>query len=286
MFNSSTSARPKTRWRPSVSFWIVAAIVLLLILIFGTAGGFGFVLLILALTAIITGLYSLFFKRRSWVGIPHRKSALFVAGSGIVAFLVAGVVIGASADSKETSTKSALVASSAQPSAATAAPTSPANSACLTARETQKFGDELLVCTMGSNQRLVWMTEDESKKAVALKAAADKAAADKAAADKLAADKAAADKLAADKAVADKLAADKVAADQAAAAAAAAAQEAANQAAQQAQAPAAPAAPSTVSGYVTAGAFCSGNGGVGVSKTGKAMVCAPASDGRLRWRSA
>ncbi|MBC2681126.1 hypothetical protein GSS87_01635 [Corynebacterium sp. 4HC-13] len=32
------------------------------------------------------------------------------------------------------------------------------------------------------------------------------------------------------------------------------------------------------------GAFC--NGGTGVSSTGKPMVCAPASDGRMRWQSA
>ncbi|WP_193313270.1 hypothetical protein [Arthrobacter koreensis] len=31
------------------------------------------------------------------------------------------------------------------------------------------------------------------------------------------------------------------------------------------------------------GAFCSG--GVGVTKTGKPMICAPAADGRMRWIS-
>lgn len=285
MLDSSNSVRPKSRWRPSLSFWIVAAVVLLLVIIFAAAGGVGFVLLILGLVALITGLYALLFKRRSWVGLPHRKSAMLVAGAGIAAFLVGFVVIGVSAASTGTVNKSALVASSQQSASASASPSSPANSACTTAKETTKHNDELFVCTVGSDTKLVWLSEAESKKVVALKAAADKAAADKVAADKAAADKVAADKAAADKAAADKLAADQaaaVAAQQAAdQAAAAAAQQAANQAAQQAPVPAAPA---PVSGYVTAGAFC--GGGVGVSKTGKAMICAPASDGRLRWRSA
>lgn len=42
--------------------------------------------------------------------------------------------------------------------------------------------------------------------------------------------------------------------------------------------------PATGGGFVHPGAFCSG--GTGVSKTGKAMVCAPGADGKNRWRSA
>lgn len=42
--------------------------------------------------------------------------------------------------------------------------------------------------------------------------------------------------------------------------------------------------PATGGGFVHPGAFCSG--GSGVSKTGKAMVCAPGADGKNRWRSA
>ncbi|CAB0639118.1 hypothetical protein CIP107575_00730 [Corynebacterium diphtheriae] len=37
-------------------------------------------------------------------------------------------------------------------------------------------------------------------------------------------------------------------------------------------------------GTVHPGAFC--NGGTGVSKTGKPMICAPATDGRNRWQAA
>lgn len=42
-------------------------------------------------------------------------------------------------------------------------------------------------------------------------------------------------------------------------------------------------APETA-GTVHPGAFC--DGGTGVSKTGKPMICAPAADGRNRWQAA
>lgn len=211
---SSVTARLKQR---SKSFWIVAALVLLLVIFFAASAGFAGVLIILGIVALITGLYALIFKRQSWVGLPHRKSAGLVAAAGVVAFMVGGGVAGATATPESVPEKSALVASSKPSPSATPTATSPANSPCTTAGESRKYDDKLFICTMGSNERLAWLNETESKRVVALKVAADKAAADKLAADKVAADKAAADKLAA-----DKVAADKLAAEQAAAAAAAA----------------------------------------------------------------
>jgi len=278
----SAAARPERHWQPTKLFWIVAAMVLLLVVLFAASAGFGGVLFILGIVAVITGLYALLFKRQSWVGLPHRKSAGLVAASGVVAFIVGAGVAAAGAAPGGVPDKTALAATS-QSATATPTATSPAKSSCLTSDETRKYNDELFICTMGSDQRLVWLAESESKRVVALKAAADKAAADKAAADKAAADKAAADKAAADKAAADKAAADKAAADKAAAQIAAD-KAAADKAARAPVAPVAPAAPAPAAGYVSPGAFCSG--GTGVSKTGKAMICAPASDGRLRWRSA
>lgn len=218
---SKVSPRPRITWRPTVLFWIVAAIVFLLVLLFAAVGGFGAVLVILGIVALVTGLYALLFKRRSWVGLPHRKSALLVAASGIALFLVGGIVAGATASSTGSQNKAALVAASASASAtptATPTATNPTKTACLTAGEKKTYNNDVLICTMGADQRLVWLPEAESKVIVA-KAAADKLAAEKAAADKVAADKAAADKVAADKAAADKAAADKAAADKAAAAA-------------------------------------------------------------------
>ncbi|MDQ0030814.1 DUF3761 domain-containing protein [Arthrobacter bambusae] len=234
----SAVARPKRRWQPSKSFWIVAALVLLLAILFTASSGFGGFLFLLGLVAVITGLYALIFKRQSWVGLPHRKSAALVAAAGVVAFIVGAGVASATATPGSVPDKSAFGASSRESVTATPTATNPANSACLTPSETRNYNNNLFICTMGSDQRLVWLAESDSKRVVAQKAAADKAAADKvaadkAAADKAAADKAAADKVAADKAAADKAAADKVAADKATADKAAADALAAQQAADQ-----------------------------------------------------
>lgn len=279
MLDSSTpSARPQRGWRPTKSFWIVAMFVLLLVLSAASSGGFGSVLVMLGIVALLTGLYALLFKRRSWVGIPHRKSAALVAGSGVIASFVGGGIVGATA--APSGSDVVVVSESSQSATATPTETNPANSTCLTEDESRTYRDEVFICTASDNE-LVWLTEAESKELVAQKQEAAKAAAEKAAKAKAAAEKVAADKLAAEKAAAAKAAADKAAADKAAADKAAdkaAAEEAARKAA---QAPA-PAAPAT--GYVHPGSFCSG--GAGVSKTGKPMVCAPGSDGRMRWQGA
>lgn len=130
--------------------------------------------------------------------------------------LMAALGLSLSACGSSPSAKSALVASQ-ESATATPTATNPANSACLTASETRKYNDDLFVCTMGYDQRLVWLSEAESKRVVDLKAAEVKAAADKVLADKAAAEKVAADKAAADRAAAEKVAADKAAADKAAA---------------------------------------------------------------------
>jgi hypothetical protein len=279
--NPYAPARPEGRWKPSVLFWIVAAVLLLVLIPFAVMGGMGMVLFLLGLVALLTGLYALLFKRRSWVGLPHRKSGGLVAVAGFVVFALGTGIVGATAAPRNETDKATLVSPVKQTASATATPTptatNPANSKCTTADATQKYNSQTYVCTMGSDQRLLWMTESDSKRILAEKAAAEKAAAEKAAAEKAAADKAAADKAAADQAAAQQAAA-----------------QAAQQAAKPAPAPAAPApvapAPAPVApapaapSYVTPGAFCSG--GTGVSKTGKPMICAPATDGRNRWQGA
>lgn len=241
--NPYAPASPQHRWKPTVLFWIVATVLLLVLIPFAVAGGLGMVLFILGLVALLTGLYAWLFRRRSWVGLPHRKSGGLVAVSGLVALIVGFGVVGATAAPRADVTKAAEV-STVQPSATrTATPTptptatNPANSTCATAAATQKYNSQTLVCTAGSDQRLVWMTESDSKKVLAEKAAADKAAAEKAAAEQAAVEKAAAEKAAADQAAAQ------AAADQAArdATARVAAEQAAAQAAKPAPAPVAPA---------------------------------------------
>lgn len=256
-------AQPQQRWKPTVLFWIVAAVLLLLLIPFALVGGLGMVLFILGLAALLTGLYAFLFKRRSWVGLPHRKSGGLVAVSGFVALILGAGVVGATAAPRVDTDKATLVSPVEQSATATATPTptptatNPANSTCATAAETRKHNNQTLICTAGSDQRLVWMSEADSQRVVAEKAAAEKAAAEKTAAEQAAAEQAAAAQAAAEKAAADKAAADQAAAQQAAAeqaAQAAAAQAAAEQATRDAAArqavpvapaPAAP-APSSV----------------------------------------
>jgi Excalibur calcium-binding domain len=248
-------ARPQQRWKPTVLFWIVAALVLLVLIPFAIAGGFGMVLFILGLVALLTGLYAFLFKRRSWVGLPHRKSGGLVAVAGFVALILGVGVVGATAAPRADTDKAALVSPVQQSTTATATPTptptatNPANSTCTTAAGTRQYNNQTFICTAGTDQRLVWMSEADSKRVLAEKAAAEKAAAEAAAAEKAAAELAAAEKAAADKAAADQAAA-QLAAEQAAAqkAAEAAAAQAAQQAAKPAPAPA-PAAPAPSSVY-------------------------------------
>ena len=259
--NPYAPARSQPRWKPTVLFWIVAAVLLLLLIPFALVGGLGMVLFILGLAALLTGLYAFLFKRRSWVGLPHRRSGALVAVSGFVARILGVGVVGATAAPRVETDNATLV--SPVKESATVAPTptptptatNPANSICSTAAATQKYNSQTLICTMGADQHLVWMTEADSKRVLAEKAAADKAAAEKAAAEQAAAEKAAAEKAAAEQAAAEQAAAEKAAADKAVAeqaAQAAAAQAAAEQAArdaaarQVAPAPVAPAVPAPV----------------------------------------
>ncbi|WP_327077657.1 excalibur calcium-binding domain-containing protein [Pseudarthrobacter siccitolerans] len=238
--NPYIPGRQQGRWKPTVLFWIVAAVLLLVLIPFAIVGGLGIVLFLLGLVALLTGLYALLFKRRSWVGLPHRKSGGLVAVAGFVVFALGSGIVGATAAPREDTDKATLVSPVQKSATATPTPTptatNPANSKCTTAAATQKYNSQTYVCTTGSDERLVWMTESDSKRVLAAKAAAEKAAAEKAAAEKAAAEQAAAEKAAAEQAAAEKAAADKAAAD-----AAAAQQAAAQQAAKPAPAPAAPA---------------------------------------------
>ena len=251
--NPYAPARPQQRWKPTVLFWIVAALVLLVLIPLAIAGGLGMVLFILGLVALLTGLYVFLFKRRSWVGLPHRKSGGLVAVAGFVALILGAGVVGATAAPQADTGKAAQVSPVQQSATPTPTPTptatNPANSACTTAAVTRKYNNQTFICTAGSDQRLVWMSEADSKRVLAEKVAADKVAAEKAAAEKAAAEQAAAEKAAADKAAADQAAA-QLAAEQAAAqkAAEAAAAQAAQQAAKPAPAPA-PAAPAPSAVY-------------------------------------
>lgn len=283
----SRPAQLSGQWRPTVSFWITAAILLLLLISSSVTSGFAGILMMLGVFALFSGLYGFIFKRRSWVGFPSRKLAGIAGASGLVVAMIGGAIAGPSvAAPGETDGVAAVAELPATPSP-TPTEKSPALAACAEAETTREHQDQVFVCTENRLGKLVWLDEETSENLVADRAAEEKAAkeaakqkaAEEAAAKEAAEKKAAAKKAAAEEAAAEKAAAEQGAAEQAAAEEAAAEQAAAERAAEEAALEQSYEAPS----YVHPGSFCSG--GTGVSKTGKAMVCAPASDGRLRWQS-
>ncbi len=252
-----------------------------LVLIFAAAGGLGAVLVLLGIIALVTALYAWLFKRRSWVGLPHAKAAKIAAGGGAALFLAGSIISGATAAPQTAAPKTPLVGSTSASISASASPTtrpsargtSPALESCDKPGSTRKFESTLYTCGHNAAETLVWLDETAAKSIADGKAAAAKVAAEKAAAEQAAT-------AAAEQESARQAAAATAAAEQAAIQQAAAEQAAAQQLAQQQ----APPQPAPAADYVHPGSFCSGGGSTGVSKTGKAMVCAPASDGRLRWQ--
>jgi hypothetical protein len=86
--------QPKSRF--GVSFWIVAAILAVIVLGNAAAGHGEAILIVLGIAAALTGLYSLIFKKRSWVGLPGRNAAMAVAIAGGAAILIGGIAASAS----------------------------------------------------------------------------------------------------------------------------------------------------------------------------------------------
>jgi hypothetical protein len=77
-----------------VSFWIVAGILTLLVLSNSLTGHGESILIILGIAAVLTGLYSLIFKKRSWAALPNRNFAIAVAVAGATALVFGGIAAG------------------------------------------------------------------------------------------------------------------------------------------------------------------------------------------------
>lgn len=240
---TNSAVTKKRQGKPSKSFLITAAIWVLLLILFAAGGKFAVGLVIFAVFAIVSALYSLLFGRPSWLGLSSRKVAGVGIGAGFVLLLVAGVIGAATVPATEpvsqvvtTTTSSA----SPSPSAKSALYTK-----CTTATDSMKESGTALICTPGDDGVLVWLTESRSKELVAERAAVKaKAEAANAAAKKIEDDRAAAVAAEAAKVAAVNAAAQKAAADEAARVAA---QQAAQQAAKKAPAPPVQAPPANVS---------------------------------------
>ncbi len=205
------------KWRPTVSFSITAAVLLLLLILFVASGAFGAYLVILGIVALLTALFGLVFKRRSWIGLRNGTAAKGTALGGVLVFVLGLVIAGTSATgSDKLEPADGTVTATPSPSASMIA-----NTECDVEDARRGVSGETYLCTEDEDGVLVWMDRDSHDEVVAAALAAQKAekeaAAAKAAEEKKAAEaarkKAAAEKAAAQKkAAAEKAAAEKKAA--------------------------------------------------------------------------
>lgn len=238
---TNSAVTKKRQGKPSRSFLITAAIWILLLILFAAGGNFAIGLVLFAVFAIMSALYSLLFGRPSWLGLPSRKVAGVGIGAGFVLLLVAGLIGSATMPAAEP------VAQVVPTTTSSASPSPSAKSAlytkCTTAAETMKESGAALTCTPGDDGALVWLTESRSKELVAERAAVKaKAEAANAAAKKIEDDRAAAVVAEAAKVAAANAAAQQAAADEAA-------RVAAQQAAKKAPAPPVQAPPAAPAAY-------------------------------------
>ena len=77
-----------------VSFWIVGGVLALLVLINTFTGRGEAILIILGIAALLTGLYALIFKKRSWAALPNRNIAIAVVVTGSAALVLGGIAAG------------------------------------------------------------------------------------------------------------------------------------------------------------------------------------------------
>lgn len=77
-----------------VSFWIVGGLLALFVLSSATNGHGESILIFLGIAALLTGLYALIFKKRSWASLPGRNAAVAVAVAGAAALILGGIAAG------------------------------------------------------------------------------------------------------------------------------------------------------------------------------------------------
>jgi hypothetical protein len=80
----------------------VGGLLLILVLTNTFTGRGESILVLLGIAALLTGLYSLIFKRRSWASLPGRNAAVAVAVAGAASLLIGGIAAGASASRDST----------------------------------------------------------------------------------------------------------------------------------------------------------------------------------------
>lgn len=106
-------------FKPKLSTWVAGGIALLVLIVGAASGGFGGLLMMSGLVGLVTALYSLVTRRKSWAQIATRRIAAIVAAACLVATLGGGAVYAATHDSVEPTasvTESATESASPSPS--------------------------------------------------------------------------------------------------------------------------------------------------------------------------
>lgn len=85
---------PKGRFGPS--FWIVGGILAVIVLVNTMTGNGEAILIVLGIAAVLTGLYAMGSRKKSWASIPNRKVAAAVAIAGAASLLCGGIAAGVS----------------------------------------------------------------------------------------------------------------------------------------------------------------------------------------------
>jgi hypothetical protein len=117
MFGQPPFGPPPGQWQPpqpapkpkgtfGPSFWIVGSVLTLVLLINALAGQGEGVLVIAGLVALFSALYSLVFKRRSWLGLPHQGIATAIIVAGLACTML-GIIAGVSSVGRSNTTQAA-----------------------------------------------------------------------------------------------------------------------------------------------------------------------------------
>lgn len=96
------------------SFWIVAAILSLLVITNTLNGNGEGILIILGLAAALTGLIAMGSERRTWANLPNRKISKAVCLTGVASLLVGSVAAGVDASNTAHAVAAAAPATSAE----------------------------------------------------------------------------------------------------------------------------------------------------------------------------
>ncbi|RFA13880.1 hypothetical protein B7R21_07375 [Subtercola boreus] len=119
---SRTARGSALRRRIPLPTWIVGGLVVLALVLFALAGGLGGLLIMLAFVALLTGLYVVITKRRSWAMLPASRP--LAAGVVVASLVLFGVGAGVSGPGRPASPASAAV-ETAEPTAVPSASASP-----------------------------------------------------------------------------------------------------------------------------------------------------------------